>query len=141
MKKLYLALMLVLGFGLNVYASNNTPESVITSFLEAMRNGDETKARTYLDKDSFVKPKNIMKPNLGTKDFTKRDLSLITGIFMSGNGGTNWKYEAKKSTININPDNKGVYTYDVAISNSNYDTEKMFYLKIINNSWKITGWI
>ena len=27
-------------------------------------------------------------------------------------------------------DNKGVYTYDVAISNSNYDTEKMFYLKI-----------
>lgn len=47
----------------------------------------------------------------------------------------------QKSTININPDNKGVYTYDVAISNSNYDTEKMFYLKIINNSWKITGWI
>ena len=141
MKKLFLALMLVFGFGLNVYASNNTPESVITSFLEAVRNGDEAKARTYLDKDSFVKPKNIMKPNLGTKDFTKRDLSLITGIFMSGNGGTNWKYEAKKSTININPDNKGVYTYDVAISNSNYDTEKMFYIKIINNSWKITGWI
>ncbi len=54
MKKLFLALMLVFGFGLNVYASNNTPESVITSFLEAMRNGDEAKARTYLDKDSFV---------------------------------------------------------------------------------------
>lgn len=96
MKRIVLAIMLVLGFGLNVYASNNTPESVITSFLEAMRNGDETKARTYLDLNSFIKPKNIMKPNLGTKDFTKRDLSLITGIFMSGNGGTNWKYEAKK---------------------------------------------
>ena len=49
MKKLFLALMLDLGFGLNVYASNNTPESVITSFLEAMRNGDEIKAKTYLD--------------------------------------------------------------------------------------------
>lgn len=141
MKKLIIKIMLMLGFCLNVYASNNTPESVITSFLEAMRNGDETKARTYLDKESFIKPINIMKPHLGTKDFTKRDLSLITGIFMSGNGGINWKYEAKKNTRNINPDNKGVYTYDVEISNSNYNTEKMFYLKLVNKSWKITRWI
>src|SRR5574344_1869330 len=104
MKKLYLALMLVLGFGLNVYASNNNPESVITSFLEAMRNGDETKARTYLDKDSFVKPKNIMKPNLKTKNFTKKNLSLITKISINRNVRTNWKKKKKKSTININPD-------------------------------------
>ncbi len=34
MKKIVLTIMLMLG--LNVYASN-TPESVITSFLEAMR--------------------------------------------------------------------------------------------------------
>ena len=87
MKKLFLALMIVFGFGLNVYASNNTPESVITSFLEAMRNGDEAKARTYLDKDSFVKPKNIMKPNLGTKDFTKRDLGLVDNMFNKGGKG------------------------------------------------------
>ena len=71
MKKLFLALMLVLGFGLNVYASNNTPESVITSFLEAMRNGDEAKAITYLDKDSFIKPINVMKPQLGKRILQK----------------------------------------------------------------------
>lgn len=141
MKKLFLALMLVLGFGLNVFAASNTPESVITSFLEAMRNGDEAKAITYLDKDSFIKPINVMKPQLGKKDFTKRDLSLITGIFMSGNGGTNWRYEVKKNTININPDNKGNYTYDVTISNSNYDTEIMFYVKLVNKAWKITRWL
>ena len=141
MKKLFLALMLVLGFGLNVFASNNTPESVITSFLEAMRNVDEAKAITYLDKDSFIKPINVMKPQLGKEDFTKRDLSLLPGMFMSGNGGINWRYEVKKNTININPDNKGNFTYDVTISNSNYDTEKMFYVKLVNKVWKITRWL
>ncbi len=141
MKKLFLALMLVFGFGLNVYASNNTPESVITSFLEAMRNGDETKARTYLDLNSFIKPKNIMKPNLGTKDFTKRDLGLVDNMFNQGGKGNNWKYEVKKSTRNTNPDNKGVYTYDVSSSTAEYELEKIYRVKKINNSWKITGWI
>ena len=64
MKKLFLALMLVLGFGLNVFASNNTPESVITSFLEAMRNVDEAKAITYLDKDITTPNKYINKLSL-----------------------------------------------------------------------------
>ena len=141
MKKLFLALMLVLGFGLNVFAASNTPESVITSFLEAMRNGDETKARTYLDLNSFIKPKNIMKPNLGTKDFTKRDLGLVDNMFNQGGKGNNWKYEVKKSTRNTNPDNKGVYTYDVSSSTAEYELEKIYRVKKINNSWKITGWI
>ena len=80
MKKLFLALMLVFGFGLNVYASNNTPESVITSFLEAMRNGDEAKARTYLDLNSFIVPKNIMKPQLGNKDISTGKISLFLSL-------------------------------------------------------------
>ncbi len=141
MKKVLIKIMLVLGFSLNVFAASNTPESVITSFLEAMRNGDETKARTYLDLNSFIKPKNIMKPNLGTKDFTKRDLGLVDNMFNQGGKGNNWKYEVKKSTRNTNPDNKGVYTYDVSSSTAEYELEKIYRVKKINNSWKITGWI
>lgn len=140
MKKIVLTIMLMLG--LNVYASN-TPESVITSFLEAMRNGDETKARTYLDKNSFIKPINIMKPQLGTKDFTKRDLSLINGIFMTGGRENNWDYKISKSTRQLkNPDDRGIYTYDVLISNPNYEKEnQIMFLKVINKTWKIAGWI
>ena len=77
MKKLFLALMLVLGFGLNVYASNNTPDSVILGFAAAMQNGDIEKAKSYLDKKSFIKPKNIMKPQLGTKDTLEREINLF----------------------------------------------------------------
>lgn len=142
MKKLFLALMLVLGFGLNVYASNNTPESVITSFLEAMRNGDETKARTYLDKDSFVKPKNIMKPQLGNKDTTTGKLGLVNNMFVQGGKNNRWTYTIKLDDNRLaNPDSRGVYAYIVKMETTNYDLTKYYEVKKINNVWKITGWI
>ena len=142
MKKLFLALMLVLGFGLNVFAASNTPESVITSFLEAMRNGDETKARTYLDLNSFIKPKNIMKPNLGTKDFTKSDLGLVNNMFVQGGKNNRWTYTIKLNDTRLaNPDSRGVYAYIVKMETTNYDLTKYYEVKKINNTWKITGWI
>ena len=142
MKKLFLALMLVLGFGLNVYASNNTPESVITSFLEAMRNGDEAKARTYLDKDSFIKPKNIMKPQLGSKDTTTGELGLVNNMFVQGGKNNRWTYTIKLNDNRLaNPDSRGVYAYIVKMETTNYDLTKYYEVKKINNVWKITGWI
>lgn len=142
MKKVFIKIMLVLGFSLNVFAASNTPESVITSFLEAMRNGDETKARTYLDLNSFIKPKNIMKPNLGTKDFTKRDLGLVDNMFNQGGKGNNWNYKITKDKHKLkNPDDKGIYTYVVSCSTAKYELENFYFVKKINNTWKITGWI
>ena len=140
MKKLYLALMLVLGFGLNVYASNNTPESVITSFLEAMRNGDETKAKTYLDLNSFIVPKNIMKPQLGNKDISTGKIGLVKNMFVQ-NGNSGWTYTINLDTTTVNPDTRGFFTYTVLMKTVNYDLEKFYFVKKINNTWKITGWI
>ena len=69
MKKLFLALMLVLGFGLNVYASNNTPESVILGFAAAMQNGDIEKANSFLGKEYKIFGKHIVGQGLGKKEF------------------------------------------------------------------------
>ncbi|QNM90355.1 hypothetical protein HOO34_01030 [Aliarcobacter cryaerophilus] len=141
MKKLFLALMLVLGFSLNVYASNNTPESVITSFLEAMRNGDEAKARTYLDLNSFIVPKNIMKPQLGNKDISTGKIGLVKNMFVQ-NGNSGWTYTIKLNDNRlVNPDSRGVYAYIVKMETTNYDLTKYYEVKKINNTWKITGWI
>ena len=141
MKKLFLALMLVLGFGLNVYASNNTPESVITSFLEAMRNGDETKAKTYLDLNSFIVPKNIMKPQLGNKDISTGKIGLVKNMFVQ-NGNSGWTYTIILNDNRLaNPDSRGVYAYIVKMETTNYDLTKYYEVKKINNVWKITGWI
>ena len=142
MKKLFLALMLVFGFGLNVYASNNTPESVITSFLEAMRNGDEAKARTYLDLNSFIVPKNIMKPQLGNKDISTGKISLVNNMFVQGGKNNRWTYTIKLNDNRLaNPDSRGVYAYIVKMETTNYDLTKYYEVKKINNTWKITGWI
>ena len=59
MKKIVLAIMLVLGFGLtNASANENTPEGVILAFYKACVNGDLKKAMSYLDKDSFKRNRN-----------------------------------------------------------------------------------
>ena len=141
MKKLFFALMLVFRFGLNVYASNNTPESVITSFLEAMRNGDEAKAKTYLDLNSFIVPKNIMKPQLGNKDISTGKIGLVKNMFAQ-NGNSGWTYTIRLNDNRLaNPDSRGVYAYIVKMETTNYDLTKYYEVKKINNVWKITGWI
>ena len=66
------------------------------------------------------------------------------------NNNFDYFYEGVEPKINIfqravksgvKQDEKGNYTYDVTISNSNYDTEKMFYVKLVNKVWKITRWL
>ncbi|MGJ0312525.1 hypothetical protein [Aliarcobacter cryaerophilus] len=141
MKRIVLAIMLVLGFGLNVYASS-TPESVITSFLEAVRSGDIKKAKSYLDKDSFIKPKNIMKPQLGKKDTLDGELGLVDNMFNQGGKDNRWTYDIKfNNTWLNNPDNRGYYGYIVKMETVNYDLTKSYTLKKVNNTWLIVGWI
>ena len=141
MKRIVLAIMLVLGFGLNVYASS-TPESVITSFLEAVKSGDIKKAKTYLDKDSFIVPKNIMKPQLGKKDIMDGKLGLVDNMFNQGGKGNQWTYDIKfNDTWLNNPDNRGYYGYIVKMETVNYDLTKLYSLKKVNNTWLIVGWI
>lgn len=140
MKKVFIKIMLVLGFSLNVFAASNTPESVITSFLEAMRNGDEAKARTYLDLNSFIVPKNIMKPQLGNKDISTGKVGLVKNMFVQ-NGNSGWTYTINLDTTTVNPDTRGFFTYTVLMKTANYDLEKFYFVKKINNTWKITGWI
>lgn len=141
MKKIVIAIMLVFGFSLNVYASS-TPESVITAFLEAVKSGDIKKAKTYLDKDSFIVPKNIMKPQLGKKDIMDGKLGLVDNMFNQGGKDNQWTYDIKfNNTWLNNPDNRGYYGYIVKMETVNYDLTKSYTLKKVNDTWLIVGWI
>lgn len=154
MKKLFLALMLVLGFGLNVFASNNTPESVILGFATAIQNEDFEKAKNFLNKPSFIKPIHIFKPHLGTKNTLETE---IQGFYRHlTNSGSDYKTfnNVKDWNFKVEKDTNGINNYSLLMINPNfdqrwtsltsgtkYDSSKNFELIKINNEWKITGWI
>ena len=153
MKKLFLALMLVLGFGLNVFASNNTPESVILGFAAAMQNGDIEKAKSYLDKKSFIKPKNIMKPQLGTKDTLEREINLFNSFLLYTDSENGNAHNPKDWTIKVEKNTNGHNNYELYLINSqlkqrwtsntgiNYSSSKSFEVIKVGKEWKIAGWI
>lgn len=49
MKKIAITIMLMLGFGLNAYAYENTSRGVVEAFFKAIADNDGQKAITYLD--------------------------------------------------------------------------------------------
>lgn len=49
MKKIVITIMLMLGFGLNAYAYENTQRGVVEAFFKAIADNDGQKAITYLD--------------------------------------------------------------------------------------------
>jgi hypothetical protein len=102
----------------NVYASNNTPESVILGFAAAMQNGDIEKAKSYLDKKSFIKPKNIMKPQLGTKDTLEREINLFNSFLLYTDSENGNAHNPKDWTIKVEKNTNGHNNYELYLINS-----------------------
>ncbi len=152
MKKIVIAIMLVFGFGLNVYAGD-TPESVILSFANAMQNGDIEKAKSYLDKKSFIKPKNIMKPQLGTRDTLEREINLFNSFLLYTDSENGNAHNPKDWTIKVEKSTNGNNNYSLYLINSkleqrwtsnsgiNYASSKSFEVIKVGKEWKIAGWI
>lgn len=132
MKKIVLAIMLVLGFGLtNASANENTPEGVILAFYKACVNGDLKKAMSYLDKDSFKRNRNGI-----LKDERERQASYEVNAFSRDT------FEGKpidKSQWQFTIIDK-IDFYNVEIRNIsvNYvSTGTVIQVKKVNGVWKI----
>ncbi|MFW3343355.1 hypothetical protein [Aliarcobacter butzleri] len=76
MKKIVITIMLMLGFGLNAYAYENTSRGVVEAFFKAIADNDGQKAITYLD-NSGKNFKTLSRPD--TRKI-KVDL-LLNGLF------------------------------------------------------------
>ncbi|MFW2605643.1 hypothetical protein [Aliarcobacter butzleri] len=76
MKKIVITIMLMLGFGLNAYAYENTSRGVVEAFFKAIADNDDQKAITYLD-NSGKNFKTLSRPD--TRKI-KVDL-LLNGLF------------------------------------------------------------
>lgn len=113
MKKLIITIMLMLGFGtVSLSANENTPEDVILGFAKAIQNNDMEKAKTYVDRKSFIVPKNIRKPNLGNKDILNRKLEGLYSLLVSYNtlNPKDWSFKVEKDT-------NGIDNYDLLLIN------------------------
>lgn len=137
MKKIFISMLLILGFGLGAYANDNTPQGVVLAYWEALKKGDLEKAKSYLDEKSITRIDN--------KGRVRHDINRQA----TGNHRT-LKYSASDISQYVfrveNTEKESYSDYRVYFTNPTSETEgirngtfnRTASIKKIKDKWKIT---
>ena len=136
MKKIFISIMLVLGFGLGAYANDNTPEGVILSYREAIKKGDLEKAKSYLDEKSF----DNIAPNGRKNNSVNKKINGSYSKLKYGGDISQWTFKIKKTDELSAGDYEVYYTNPTAQfeSTRNGTDFLLVNVKKINGKWKLT---